>query len=204
MTTSDHASVSGPVARAPGRRERLSSVVRGFLAGNQDDLDALVTELTPLLWRVARSTGLDAASCEDVVQQSWLTLLNHRDQIRTPDALVGWLATVTRREAVRVFTAQGRVRPAPDDLWEPVPDSGPAIEDMLVSDERRRALWRVVRRLPHRCVQLLQVIAFSERPDYAGIAAALGMPKGSIGPTRGRCLAKLREMLLAESDWSWR
>jgi RNA polymerase sigma factor (sigma-70 family) len=186
------------------RRERLSAIFKGVLAGDRGDFDRLVVELTPMLWRVARSTGLDGASCEDVVQQTWLTLLGHRQQIHTPDAMIGWLVTVTRREAVRVRSAQSRTRPAVDDLLEPVADGGPSMEDLLVADERRRVLWSVIRKLPQRCIQLLQVIAFSDRPDYARTAAALGMPKGSIGPTRGRCLAKLRELLAQQPDWSAR
>jgi len=207
MTRSDRAPAAGPAAPSPERaerRERLSAIFHGVLAGDRRDLDRLVAELTPLLWRVARATGLDAASCEDVVQQTWLTLLGRGEQIRTADAMLGWLVTVARREALRVHSTQNRTRPVADQALDPVPDDGPPVDDVIVTDERRRVLWRVVRQLPERCVQLLQVIAFSDRPDYATIAVALGMPKGSIGPTRGRCLAKLRELLSAQQDWSWR
>lgn len=205
MTTSDHAPANGPPARSAARderRERLSRLFQDVLAGDRRALDELIVECTPMLWRVARSTGLDSSSCEDVVQHAWLTLLNHRDQIRAPGALLGWLATVTRREALRMFTAQGRARPAENEVFEPLPDASRSVEDMLVADERRNVLWRVIHKLPQRCVQLLQVIAFNDRADYAAIAVGLGMPKGSIGPTRGRCLAKLRALLSAQPDWS--
>ncbi|MEK8103882.1 sigma-70 family RNA polymerase sigma factor [Micromonospora sp. M12] len=82
----------------------------------------------------------------------------------------------------------------------PDPDPGPA--DLLLSEERDRALWQHVARLPERCRALLRIVAHVDRPDYTVVAEALGMPRGSIGPTRGRCLAKLREMLAADSTWS--
>lgn len=185
-----------------GRRERIAALLRGTLDGHREDLDQIVAELTPLLWRVARSTGLDATTSEDVVQTTWLALLRHLDTIRTPEALIGWLVKVARRESVRLLTADGRTRPVPAEMLEPLPDSGPGVADTVVTDERRAVLWRAIRRLPVRCQHLMQVIAFSDRPDYEAISAAMGMPKGSIGPTRGRCLARLRAILQAEPGWS--
>jgi RNA polymerase sigma factor (sigma-70 family) len=185
------------------RRERLDGLMRGALTGNRDDLDAVVAELTPMLWRVARSLGLDAADGEDVVQTTWLTLLTHIDQIRTPEALVGWLTTVTRREALRVATGRSREKPIGTEDLAPIPDGGPPVDSSIVDEERRVVLWRVIHELPERCIRLLQVVAFSDRPSYAAVAEGLGMPKGSIGPTRGRCLDKLRTLLLSQPDWSW-
>jgi RNA polymerase sigma factor (sigma-70 family) len=198
MTTADRAPVNGPPARA----ERLSRLFQDVLAGDRRAFDELIVEFTPTLWRVARSTGLDSDSCADVVQHTWLQLLTHLDRVRAPDALLGWLITVTRREAIRLFTAQGRARPAANDVFDPLPDGSPPVEQALLADERRKVLWRAVHQLPQRCVQLIQVIAFNDRADYAAVAVALGMPKGSIGPTRGRCLAKLRALLSAQPDWS--
>jgi hypothetical protein len=74
--------------------------------------------------------------------------------------------------------------------------------ERLVADERDRVLWRHFERLSERCRTLLRIVAQVERPDYSMVAEAMEMPHGSIGPTRGRCLAKLREMLLADSEWS--
>ncbi|WP_433303670.1 RNA polymerase sigma factor [Actinoplanes sp. CA-030573] len=189
-------------AGSPQKAERNSRLFRDVLAGDRDALDELIVQCTPMLWRVARSTGLDAASCADVVQQTWLTLLGHLDRVRAPEALIAWLVTVTRREAVHLATAQSRTRPAATETFEPLTDDSPPVEHALLADERQRVLWRAVNQLPPRCVQLIQVIAFHDRADYAAIAAALGMPKGSIGPTRGRCLAKLRALLSGQPDWS--
>ena len=57
-------------------------------------------------------------------------------------------------------------------------------------------LWAAVDGLPERCRRLLRIVAFENRPDYRELATELGMPVGSIGPTRGRCLAKLRVALM--------
>ena len=70
----------------------------------------------------------------------------------------------------------------------------------LIEDERDRVLWRAFHQLGDRCRELLRVVAMVERPDYAVVGEALGMPHGSIGPTRGRCLAKLRALLLRRPD----
>jgi DNA-directed RNA polymerase specialized sigma24 family protein len=84
---------------------------------------------------------------------------------------------------------------------EAVPDPDPPPGEQLLTDERDRVLWRYFQRLPARCQALLRVVAHVDRPDYAKVSEALGMPVGSIGPTRGRCLAKLRELLLADPMW---
>jgi RNA polymerase sigma factor (sigma-70 family) len=186
-----------------GRRERLAALLAGALAGRREDLDTIVVELTPLLWRVARAHGVDPAAAEDVVQTTWLILLRHLDRIRTPQALVSWLVTVARREALRVLGKRVREQPVTLAELEPVPDTAERADEVLVLDERRRVLWEAFRKLPERCRRLLQIVAYVDRPDYDEVSVALGMPKGSIGPTRGRCLAKLRTLLLSRPDWSW-
>jgi DNA-directed RNA polymerase specialized sigma24 family protein len=80
-------------------------------------------------------------------------------------------------------------------------DAGPPPDERLGTQERDQALWRNYQRLPERCQALLRVVAMVDRPDYDEVATAMAMPRGSIGPTRGRCLAKLREMLLADPTW---
>lgn len=168
-------------------------------------LNAIVAELSPLLWQVARAQGLDRDSAEDVVQTTWLSLLRHLDTIRSAPALTGWLVTVTKREAWRVRRAARGERPLDDYTEATLPDPEPLPDEQLVSDDRRQALWRAVRQLPARCQELLRVVAFVHRPDYTELAVSLGMPAGSIGPTRGRCLAKLRQILHAvDPTWSAR
>lgn len=184
------------------RRERLAALLVAAREGRRDALDSLVAELTPLLWHVTRAQGLDRTDAQDVVQTTWLDLLRELDDIRVPEALTAWLVTVARREARRVRESRRR---GPTDGTDfdtiPSPQAGP--DDRVIVGERRRTLWAAVARLPERCHELIRIVAFVDRPDYDVVAAALGMPRGGVGPNRGRCLARLRALLAADPNWSW-
>jgi RNA polymerase sigma factor (sigma-70 family) len=182
------------------RSTRLSAALARARSGDTSALDEVVRDFNPLLWHVARSQGLNATEAADVVQTTWLELVGRLDVIRTPAALPGWLITVTKREAWRVSRRDRRLADAAEMAELPAPDV--EVDGRLLSDERDHALWRCFRRLSDRCQALLRVVANVERPDYQQISEAMGMPVGSIGPTRGRCLAKLRELLLADPGWA--
>lgn len=171
-------------------------------AGDRDALGTMVAELTPLLWHVARNQGLSAAAAEDVVQTTWLSLLRELDNIRAPESLIAWLVTVARREAGRVRERGRRERSVSEFEAEDHAAAGEHPDQVVIDDERRRLLWDAIGRLSQRCRALLRLIAFVDRPDYDAVSIALGMPRGSIGPTRGRCLAKLRAALTATPYWS--
>ena len=184
------------------RAGRLFALYR---AGDEARMGELVKILTPILWHTARASRLDAASTEDVLQTVWLTLIRKADTIAEPLAVLQWMVVSTKREAWRVARAQTRVRP--EDLETTgtlTSDSSESVEDAVLRATRDDRLWQHVEGLPERCRALLRVIAFADRPDYAELAKALGMPQGSIGPTRGRCLAKLRLALAADPSWETR
>jgi RNA polymerase sigma factor (sigma-70 family) len=162
--------------------------------GDQGAWNELVEEHSRLLWSVARSFRLDAADANDVVQTTWLRLLEHLDRIEDPSRLVGWLVTTARREAMRVLRRSGRERPVVEDTVLDRPDEGPPVDAALLQDERNRALWQAFSRLGEKCRQLLRV-AVTHPQAYDEISEALGMPIGSIGPTRRRCLTQLRALL---------
>jgi len=181
----------------PDRGERIASLVGEARQGSEEALGQIVTELTPMLWQVARAAGLSSGDAEDVVQTVWMRLIAHLDDIHTSAALTGWLVVTARREAWRV-RAEGRKHfPADTESFEALPTREPGSEEQVIIDDQRRTLWRAINQLTGRCQELLRIIAFVPRPDYAAVAAELGMPIGSIGPTRGRCLAKLRTLLAA-------
>lgn len=171
--------------------ERLASLIEAACGGDKDALNEIVRELTPMLWHVARAHGADRESAADVVQHTWLTLINHLDGIRTPAALIGWLVTVTKREAWRVAKSTRGEQLVEGDAFALTPDSSLGPEDQAVL----RDLWTAVRQLSERCQQLLRIVAFVHRPDYGQLSAELGVPRGTIGPTRGRCLAQLRKLI---------
>ncbi len=185
--------------RSPTRTERLAGSLERARRGDAGGLDEIVRELTPLLWHVARTQGVAHADVADVVQHSWLELVSRLDGIRSPSALTAWLVTTTKREAWRLN--RRRQTPIdPEDIVD-VADDLPDPSSGLITDERDRVLWGAFRQLSTRCRELLRVVAMVDRPDYASVSEALGMPHGSIGPTRGRCLAKLRSLLVEDPAW---
>ncbi|WP_375423763.1 RNA polymerase sigma factor [uncultured Friedmanniella sp.] len=207
MTQSDR----GTEADAgPGQESLAVRSARLFTAyrdGDDASMGGLVRLLTPILWHTARSARLDGATAEDVLQTVWLALVRHADTITEPLAVLQWLVVSTKRESWRVAKAATRTRPEDLELGESagtVLVEGPpaaSVEDVVLGTDSDSRLWRHIEALSDRCRALLRVIAFADRPDYAQLAKALGMPQGSIGPTRGRCLAKLRLSLAADPTW---
>ncbi|MBL7257934.1 RNA polymerase sigma factor [Paractinoplanes lichenicola] len=179
----------------------LGALLQRARDGDRESLRELVHELNPVLWRVARGQGLSADDAADVVQTTWLELLRRIHEIRTPRAVTAWLITATRRESWHRRRRDRRDVPDSDGVLDAAVDPGPAPDQRVLTDERDRVLWRHFAKLSDRCRELLSIVAEVRRPDYGAIAAGLGMPHGSIGPTRARCLAKLRTMLLADPGW---
>ena len=165
-------------------------------AGNGDKQawDALVERYAPLIWSICRRHRLRDADAEDVGQSVWLQLVDQLDRIRDPAALPGWLATVTRRECLRVLGAArlplavGCVMDAGTIRDE---QAGMAEQELLAA-ERHVALREAFRDLPPSGRQLVLLLIQDPPVPYAEISARLGIPVGSIGPTRSRCLDKLR------------
>lgn len=177
------------------RWERAAELFGRWRGGEARAMDELVRLMSPVLWHVVRSYGLDRALAQDVVQTTWLTLVRRHESILEPQAVSGWLTTCARREAWRVGKLQRRADPTETEYLEPhLPTHESAENEAALSDESHR-LWAAVGALNERCQRLLRVVAFDERPDYARLAQDLSMPVGSIGPTRQRCLGKLRALL---------
>lgn len=194
MTAAERPAGRGGAPR-PDRAERIAGLVNAVREGSEQALGELVTEYSPLLWQVARSAGLDCADAEDVLQTVWLRLLEHLHDLHRPGALTAWLVITTRREAWRTRGAGRRQLPAEQDKIAANLEPAASAEELAITDEQRRELWTAFAQLSPRCQELLRIVAFVPRPDYEVVAARLGMPHGSIGPTRGRCLAKLRTLL---------
>jgi RNA polymerase sigma factor (sigma-70 family) len=182
---------------------RAANAFRAYRAGQSAGMSTLVDEVTPLLWHLARQQGLSHQAAEDVVQNTWLKLVEHAPSISDPQAVLKWLITTTKRDSWAVVARRQRDEPsAYSDVREQEPDAtAPSPEESLLADVDGKLVWQHFATLPERCQALLRVIAFADKPDYATVAQALGMPVGSIGPTRGRCLAKLRQALVTDPRW---
>jgi RNA polymerase sigma factor (sigma-70 family) len=180
---------------------RAAALFEDYRAGDDRRMAELVALVTPILWHTARAQRLDANTAEDVVQTAWLALVRGAGAITESQAVLQWLIVSTRREAWRVARRGDRLRPAEFEDDDVVAPPAEAPEERVLRGDADSRLWEHIAALPERCRALLRVIAFADRPDYASVAEALGMPVGSIGPTRGRCLAKLRQHLAADPAW---
>lgn len=179
----------------------LTDLVEAAAAGDQQAWDAIVERFSRLLWSVGRSFRLGEDDAADVVQTTWLKLLENLGRIQEPEALPGWLATTARREALRVAQRRGRdVTVRDDDLGVGLVDQAAVELDLaLLESERDAALWSGFTQLSERCQHLLRVLMACDRPAYTEVAGSLGMPIGSIGPTRMRCLGRLEKILGSSS-----
>jgi RNA polymerase sigma factor (sigma-70 family) len=208
VTVLDHPEISeacvtigGAATERPGEVwGQAASAFQRWVEGDAVALDELVRVMTPVLWHVVRAYRLTSELAEDVVQTTWLALVRSRASIQEPAAVGGWLTTTARREAWKVAKATGRGIPVEDDeLSRRLPDEDSAEAEVVRRDGDER-LWDAVERLSERCQALLRIVAFEHRPDYTTIAANLDMPVGSIGPTRSRCLQKLRTLIEKNGD----
>jgi RNA polymerase sigma factor (sigma-70 family) len=178
----------------PGADPAVTDLVARARGGDKRAWDALVDRYAPLIWSICRNYQLGRADAEDVAQGVWLHLVDHLDQIRDPAALPGWLVTTTRRECWRVIRASR----APHTVVGPpnagrVPDEQPdAPEEQLLAAERQAALREAFAQLPREGQRLMAMLIADPPLPYAEISAKLGMPVGSIGPTRSRYLDKIR------------
>ena len=174
----------------------IDELVRRARQGDQLAWDHIVARYSGLLWAVTRSYRLARAQADDVAQTCWLRLVEHLDRIRDPEHLGAWLATTARRESLRVLRAAAREAPVPEEVTASMLDVQVESPELLaiLSDQATR-LWQAFKRLPKHCFRLLRSLLAAPPPSYAEVAAALGMPIGSIGPTRMRCLKLLRSQL---------
>jgi RNA polymerase sigma factor (sigma-70 family) len=161
--------------------------------GDQGAWNELVDRYAPLVYTICTRYRLSNHDTEDVGQNVWLLLVEQLGKLREPAALPGWLATTTARECLRVVTAAskaGRLGTGLDDAVLFVADT--MIDEEILVAERNAALRGAFAELPPRCRQLLSMLVGDPPHSYAAIHAELGIPVGSIGPQRARCLERLR------------
>jgi RNA polymerase sigma factor (sigma-70 family) len=177
--------------------EDNARLVAAAALGDQSAWDALVAQYNGLLWSIARGFRLGTADAGDVVQNTWLRLVENLDRLVQPDRVDGWLATTVRRECLQLLrrTSRDRAAAVTSEWLDDLPADVAPLDAGLLVAERDAALWRAFESLSDPCRRLLRVLMAWPAPTYRQASAALDMPVGSIGPARQRCLGTLRGLL---------
>jgi RNA polymerase sigma factor (sigma-70 family) len=175
-----------------------AQLVHRAAAGDLRAWEALVDQFGRLIWAVTGRFKLVDSDAADIAQTTWLRLFEHIDSLRNPDRVASWLAATARNECLRHVAAHKNIVLGHDeeDLTSIVA-SGPEIDEHLLAAERAQVVRKALTRLPRRHQRLLEMLMADPPASYADISDELGLPIGSIGPTRGRCLARLRVLLQA-------
>jgi RNA polymerase sigma factor (sigma-70 family) len=188
-----------PPAADLGDDDELVALVAEAARGDEAAWAALVRRFTPMVLRALRRYRLAEADTADVLQVTWLRLVEQLPRIREPRALVGWLSTTARREAYRLLSQAGRTVLVDDvDTGVPLAALGEPAESPEDAAERWdnvRQVQNAIARLPESDRRLLGELLVYPPPSYQDVADNLGRPLGSIGPTRARCLRRLRREL---------
>jgi len=176
----------------------VAQLVRCAAAGDRRAWERLVDQYARLIWSITGDFKLAESDAADVAQTTWLRLLEHIDRIQYPDRVGSWLAATARNECLRSIAARKRVVLAhDDDVLTGVVAPQPEVDERILADESAQVVRDALSRLPWRWQRLLELLMADPPTSYAEISDQLGVPVGSIGPTRGRCLAQLRLLLQA-------
>ncbi|MGV9308348.1 MULTISPECIES: RNA polymerase sigma factor [unclassified Nonomuraea] len=179
-----------------GESRPPEELLRAAADGDPSAWTGLEERFGQRMWSVARACGLNEADTADAVQGAWLRLLEHLHSIRDPASVGAWLATAARREALQIIRRGTGRHP-----HLCLPEGGPFDPDpasaILEADEGR-LLWQAVSDLDEPCRTLLRLMATVPDAGTHQMAVRLGVPVGSVGPTRLRCLHKLRTRISLE------
>jgi RNA polymerase sigma factor (sigma-70 family) len=176
----------------------VARLVRRAAEGDRWAWERLVDQYARLIWAMTRDFKLAESDAADVAQVTWLRLLEHIDRLEHPARVGSWLAATTRHECLRTVAARKKIMLVPDDAaLTDIAAHQPEVDERLLADERAQDVREAVSSLPWQWQRLLQLLMADPPTSYAEISDQLGLPVGSIGPTRGRCLAKLRVLLQA-------
>jgi RNA polymerase sigma factor (sigma-70 family) len=176
----------------------IAGTVRRAAAGDLAAWNRLVDKYGRLIWSITVNFRLPEGDAADVVQTTWMRLIEHIDQIERPDRVGSWLASTARNECLRHVAARKRiVLVHEDDEFDGADKDGPEVDEALLASERAKDVRDAMAHLPTQWQRLMELLMADPPMSYADISDQLGLPIGSIGPTRGRCLARLRVLLEA-------
>jgi RNA polymerase sigma factor (sigma-70 family) len=177
------------------RTDADTSLVARCMDGDEDAWAALVRRHGPVVWTIARRAGLADEDAADVYQTVWRIAVESLPRLRDTGRFPAWIAQTARFQSARAVRTICATRRALGRI-EPRDTDGAPAEPEIEAVERRRSVADAMSRVGDRCAHLLRALYFeAASPDYAEIARRLGMRIGSIGPTRARCLARLRDAL---------
>jgi RNA polymerase sigma factor (sigma-70 family) len=176
----------------------VARLMRRAADGDRQAWERLVDQFARLIWSITGEFRLTESDAADVAQTTWLRLLEHIDRIEYPDRVGSWLAATARNECLRSLAARKRVVLSQDGAeLDSEMTHAPDIDERLLADERAQVVRDALSCLPGRWQRLLEMLMADPPVPYTEISDQLGLPIGSIGPTRGRCLARLRVLLQA-------
>lgn len=188
-----------PRAKAPEASDAtdIALMVQRAAEGDVRAWERLVDQYAGLIWGITRQFRLAEGDAADVAQTTWLRLLEHIERIARPERVASWLAATARNECLRILAARRWAVSDYDDaeLDRAIAFDEPEIDARLLTAERDQAVREALTHLPRRWQRLLELLMADPPVSYAEISDELGLPVGSIGPTRGRCLARLRVVL---------
>lgn len=175
----------------------VAALMGAAASGDRAAWDKLVDRFAGTVWAVARAHRLSSADAADVSQTTWMRLVENLDRIQQPERVGAWLATTARRESLRVLRLSGRQVPSGEDM-DIIPDlrAPEAPEHEVAVEQRAEMVAQLVTKLPIRSQLLLRLLSADSPLSYKEISESLGMPIGSIGPTRARALEQLKKLAL--------
>jgi RNA polymerase sigma factor (sigma-70 family) len=169
-----------------------ATLIEAARDGDRVAWEALLERHDRVIGSVCRAHRLSDADAADVKQTTWLRAVEHLERLQDPDRIHAWLATVARHECLRLLRHAARVRPYDEEVVQRHPDAAAVPDARLLASERHAAVRGAVRSLGQKDRVLLSMLYSEPAPSYADIGRTLRMPVGSIGPTRGRVLERIR------------
>lgn len=183
-----------------------AALVLACRRGDARSWEALIEKYKRLIYAIPKRARLDDDQAADVFQMVFSKLVENLDKIEQPERLQAWLVTTARRETIRLINESRRTvsvtsddEDAPDPL-DSIADTNPLPDEVLERLQFQQRIRAGMDAIDERCRNLLQwLYGEVDAPSYAEIAARLGIPEGSIGPTRARCVEKLKKSVGASN-----